>query len=221
MRIRKLRGHNRTHRAIERWRRRALSRDILNEVAERNEVWQRVWVAPWNGFGHNSHYPQPRGETRQRYINAILDVHANWHQRLVAAGYKDFYLAIWLYDRRFTESRIVCATGDWANDFGQNMFADPENPLDIDPTRFGPVGERFAGLVWTHQQDGELIDPAEYSQPRDSYASYELYEEDRVYLQRFLARARNVTPFTSMSGKFYYSYVSDDVWIGEKRSTTC
>src|SRR4051812_39379282 len=98
MRTKEIRGHNRRHKHIEEWRLDNLSIDVSYYLLnKRDRFHTKINVRPWNGISLiNSAIAEPTGKTKQKMLNALLDIYENWKAQLDKLG-KSYYLKIWLF----------------------------------------------------------------------------------------------------------------------------
>ena len=94
MRIKKLRGHNRIWKDIEAWKNENLKLDIESlKSSQRDHT--KIWVSPYCDYNMlNSEYPQPKGKTRQKILNGLIEIYTEWKKQLDAL-HEPYYLKIW------------------------------------------------------------------------------------------------------------------------------
>ena len=120
MRTKKIRRYKRILKEIERWRSEVIELDLEN-VQSTNRDYVKIWVSPYSDLElGNSISPQPSGEARTKILEALLDIYDNWKLALDKLG-EPYYLKIWLYDQRFSNSQVVCAIGPFL-DFYETTF---------------------------------------------------------------------------------------------------
>jgi hypothetical protein len=120
MKLKKIRGHNRKHRDIERWRITNLELG-LDHLKKYNYDYAKILIHPWCDISiTKSEIPVPKGETKQLILSGLIDIYHSWKSTLDEIG-QPYYLKIWLFEPRFSRSQVVCAIGDRI-DYYENMF---------------------------------------------------------------------------------------------------
>ena len=165
MRQNKIRGHNRRHKQIDNWRLVNLSLDLNDYLLnERDRYYAKIRVHPWSGLSlKNSVTPQPTGKTKQKMLNGLLDIFENWKAQLDKLE-QPYYLKIWLFEPRFSQSQVVCAIGDRI-DFYENTFYKPDNNKTIKLDNYGSLKTKLSKLSWDYRLDEDQYDNNEVSEP--------------------------------------------------------
>ena len=159
MRQRKIRGHHRRQRQIERWKNHSLTIDIENLLNYKKD-YVKIWVHPWSGISlKNSQYPQPNGKTKYLMLNALFNIYGNWEKQLDLHG-QNYYLKIWLYEPRFSKSQVVCAVGD-SVDYYNNVFNKSNKKVDLNVNNYKKVKDKIFELKWQLHLDEDYIDNSE------------------------------------------------------------
>src|SRR4051812_38389727 len=126
VRQKKIRGHKRRNKHIDNWRLENLSfnlKDYLLNECER--YYAKIRVHPWSGLSLTSSVtPEPTGKTKQKMLLGLLDIYEYWKNQLDKLG-QSYYLKIWLFEPRFSQSQVVCAIGENV-DFYENTFYKPD-----------------------------------------------------------------------------------------------
>jgi len=111
MHTKKIRGHKRIHRTIERFKHAILDIDIYTYIKKNNRIFITLDIHPWNSLSvTNSIVPQPKGKTKLYMLKALLDIYDYCHSQLQQLS-EPYYCKLWLFERFFSHSQIVCATG--------------------------------------------------------------------------------------------------------------
>ena len=139
MKQKKIRGHKRRMKAIEKWRQDYLSVDLKDYLLnDQQNFFAKIRVRPWSGISiTDSVIPEPKGTTKRKMLSALLDVYENWKQQLDEWG-QPYYLKIWLFEPRFSQSEVVCAVSD-SLDFYANTFFKPERSKSLPIDHYGAL----------------------------------------------------------------------------------
>lgn len=218
MRQKKIRGHNRRHKQIDNWRLENLSLDLTDYLLyERDRYYAKIRVHPWSGLSlTNSITPQPTGKTKQKMLNGLLDIYENWKTQLDKLGQR-YYLKIWLFEPRFSQSQVVCAIGDNA-DFYENTFYKPETGKAIQLDNYGTLKSKLSKLNWDYRLDEDHYDNNEVGEP-EIYASRQEYEDTIKWFDKLLKKPHRTYKFKEPIGETTesYSFKRGDLWLGGQK----
>ena len=215
---RKIRGHHRHWRAIDRWvaENRALDLGSLYDSYRQNA---KLRVTPWGWSARAKHeygIGEPRGETKRRILRGLLAIHASWARTL--EDYREsYYLKIWLFEPHFSESQVVCVLGDrmaaYANAFGAPL-AEQARPLPSYGVLDGPLGR----LSWTHRLEEVYLTDQDPGDP-GRYPNRTRYEEECAYVAKMLRRPHRTVPAFDVEGRpcNRYHIPVGHVWVGTKK----
>src|SRR5688572_16639298 len=137
MRTRKIRGHRRRHKQIDKWVLDNLSIDLRYYLSnERDRHYAKIRIYPWSGISvTRSAIPEPTRKTKEKMLKGLLDIYHNLKTQLDEIG-QPYYLRIWLFDPRFSQSQVVCAIGD-SIDFYKDTFFKPDDKKEIPLKKYG------------------------------------------------------------------------------------
>lgn len=218
MRQKKIRGHNRRHKQIENWRLTNLSLDLTDYLLnQRDRYYAKIYVHPWSGLSlTNSLTPQPTGKTKQKMLNGLLDIYENWKTQLDKLG-KPYYLKIWLFEPRFSQSQVVCAIGNDI-DFYENTFYKPTSDKTIFLDNFGNLKTRLSKLNWEYRLDEDYYDNTEVGEP-EIYASRQDYDYTVKWLEKLLKKPHRTHKYKEPIGDTTEAYLfkRGDIWLGGKK----
>lgn len=110
MKKKKIRGHNRRWKAIEKWisANKPLDLDYLREY---QNDYAKIRVHPWGGISvTSSQIPEPQHLTRQKLLLGLIEIYDSWQQALKTFD-QPYYLKLWLFEPQFSMSQVVCALG--------------------------------------------------------------------------------------------------------------
>jgi hypothetical protein len=218
VRQKKIRGHNRRHKQIDNWRLDNLSLDLTDYLLnERDRYYAKIRVHPWSGFSlTNSVTPQPTGKTKQKILNGLLDIYENWKTQLDKLG-QPYYLKVWLFEPRFSQSQVVCAIGDNVG-FYENTFFKPETEKTIQLDSYGTIKTKLSKLNWDYRFDEDHYDNTEVGEP-EIYASRQDYEDTVKWFDKLLKKPHRTHKFIEPIGEATesYSFKRGDLWLGGQK----
>ncbi|RXR18882.1 hypothetical protein [Flavobacterium stagni] len=218
MRQKKIRGHKRRHKQIDNWRLDNLSLDLTDYLLnERDRYYAKIRVHPWSGISlTNSITPQPKGKTKQKMLNGLLDIYENWKTQLDKLG-KPYYLKVWLFEPRFSQSQVVCAIGDNVG-FYENTFYKPDSDKTIQLDRYGTLKTKLSNLNWDYSLDEDHYDNTLVGEP-EIYVSRQDYEETVKWFDKLLKKPHRTQKFKEPIGETteLYSFKRGDVWLGGQK----
>lgn len=218
MRQKKIRGHNRRHKQIDNWRVDNLSLDLTDYLLnERDRYYAKIRVHPWSGLSlTNSVTPQPTRKTKQKMLNGLLDIYENWKTQLDKLG-QPYYLKVWLFEPRFSQSQVVCAIGDNVG-FYENTFFKPDTEKTIQLDSYGTIKTKLSKLNWDYRLDEDHYDNTEVGEP-ENYASRQDYEDTVKWFDKLLKTPHRTHKFKEPIGeaKESYSFKRGDIWLGGQK----
>ncbi|MEO5910883.1 MAG: hypothetical protein ABIP95_08340 [Pelobium sp.] len=215
MRKKKIRGHNRQHRQIDIWQLENLSFDLKAYLLNEGERYvAKIRVHPWNGLSLiNSDTPQPKGKTKQKMLNGLLDIYENWKNQLEQLG-QPYYLKVWLFEPRFSKSQVVGAIGGNIG-FYENIFYKPETDKILRFTNCEKLKIKLSNLNWEYLLDEDHYDNTEVGEP-EQYASNQDYLDHRKWFDELLKKPHRKEKLKQPIGdaKESYSFKRGDLWLG-------
>lgn len=218
MRQKKIRGHNRLHKQIDNWRLDNLSLDLNDYLLnERDGYYAKIRVHPWSGLSMtNSITPQPTGKTKQKMLNGLLDIYEDWKNQLDKLG-QPYYLNVWLFEPRFSQSQVVCAIGDRIN-FYENNFFKPDTDKTINIENYGSLKTKLSKLNWDYRLDEDQYDNNEIGEP-ESYVSRQDFEETKKWFDILLKKPHRTLKFKEPIGETTEVYLlkRGDLWLGGQK----
>ncbi len=218
MKQRKIRGHRRRWKNIENWRLDNLDLSLNDYLLnERDRYYAKIRVHPWSGLSlTNSEIPQPTGKTKQKILNGLLDIYEDWKKQLDKLG-QPYYLKIWLFEPRFSQSQVVCAIGEDV-EFYENTFSKPEIDKKINLSIYRQLKERLQNFSWEHRLDEDHYDNSEVGNP-ELYATRQDYEETKIWFSKLLKKPHQTYKFKEPIGNATesYSFRRGDIWLGGQK----
>lgn len=215
MRYKKIRGHKRRHKQLEKWRLRNLDiREDLIETYQSDHV--DIVVHPWcDSSLTNSAFPEPKRKTKQLILSGLIDIYDSWKIQLDKLG-KPYYLKIWIFEPRFSKSQVVCAINKKIK-YYKESFIEPEKTKIFNANQYGQLDKRMKNFMWEQWQDGDYYDnnlvgnPEDYATTKDYYDSKEWFESQmkKTHKTEILEKPENGV-------SEYYFFKKGDLWIGEK-----
>lgn len=186
---------------------------LLNQ---RDRYYAKIRVHPWSGISlTNSITPQPKGKTKQKILNALIDIYVDWKSQLDQLG-QPYYLKIWLFEPRFSQSQIVCAIGDNIN-FYDNTFFKPKKTLKLNSEHYGQLKNKLESFIWNYRFDEDHYDNTEVGE-LEMYALKQDYEEAKKWFEKLLKTPHRTHKFREPIGDTTesYSFKFGDIWLGSK-----
>lgn len=218
MRQKKIRGHKRRWKTIENWRLDNLNFDLPDFLLKkRDRNYEKIGVHPWSGLSlTNSIVPEPNGKTKQKILNGLLDIYDDWKNQLDKLR-QPYYLKIWLYEPRFSQSQIVCAIGENI-DFYSNTFFKQEKTEYLNIDNYGVLNSRLENFVWEARLDEDFIDNVAIGEP-ENYASIQDFEESKKWFEKMLLKKHRkfVLENSTVVDFECYGFEKGIVWLGERK----
>jgi hypothetical protein len=215
VRQKKIRGHNRRHKQIDIWRLDNLSLDLTDYLLNQHDrYYAKIRVHPWSGLSlTNSVIPEPTGKTKQKMLNGLLDIYEEWKKQLDKLG-QPYYLKVWLFEPRFSQSQVVCAIGNNVN-FYKSTFYKPDRNKVIQLDNYGSLKTKLSKFNWDYRLDEYHYDNTEVGQP-EIYASRQDYEETKTWFDKLLKKPHRTYKFKEPIDDIIesYSFKRGDIWLG-------
>ncbi|UJP64743.1 hypothetical protein [Mongoliitalea daihaiensis] len=218
MRKKKIRGHKRRWKEIESWRLDNLDLNLTDYLLnERDRYYAKIRVHPWSGLSlTNSMTPEPTRKTKQKILKGLLDIYEAWKSQLDKLG-QPYYLKIWLFEPRFSQSQVVCAIGDNV-DFYENTFFNPEKSKVLNEDNYGELQGRLESFIWEYRLDEDHYDNTEVGEP-EIYASRQDYEDIKIWFAKLLKKPHRTSKFKEPIGDITesFSFKRGDIWLGGQK----
>lgn len=217
MRVRKIRGHNRIHKQIERWKFNSLSYNLtpyLENESHRDYI--KIYISPYCDLSlTNSVILEPKGKTKKLILSSLLEIYSHWEELLEKTG-KPFYLKIWLFEPRFSMSQVVCAIGDDI-DYYKNTFTPSEENIVFKYDRYGKeIQSKMKSVNWTLFLDEDVYYDDEVGE-KEMYLSESDYFESRRRFKKIMKKEHKVKKFEWLGeNKECYIFKKGEVWLGGK-----
>lgn len=163
----------------------------------------------------NSVTSEPTGKTKQKILNGLLDIYEDWKTKLDKLG-QPYYLKVWLFEPRFSQSQIVCAIGDNV-DFYENTFYKPDTNKNI-LDNYGSLKTRISKLNWDYRLDEDDYYNTEVGEP-EIYASRQDWEDKKKWFDKLLKKPHRTYKFKEPIGETTesYSFKRGDIWLGGQK----
>lgn len=215
MKTKKIRGHKRRWNDIDQWveTHKNLNLDYLKEY---QRDYAKIRVHPWSGISlTNSQTPEPKGQTKTKILNGLIEIYDSWKKELDKLD-ESYYLRIWLFEPRFSNSQVVCAIGDYL-DFYENTFFKPDELRTLNPENFGQLNKEIDSFNWEYRLDEDHFDKNEIGTPEE-FISQKEFEENKKWFNRIMKKNHRTTKYSEPIGEATesYSFKKGDVWLGEK-----
>lgn len=218
MRKQKIRGHNRRQKQIEQWRSDNLSLDLIHHLQNNCQgyYYVKLQTYPWDGSTRQTSWiKEPARKTKQKMLNGLLDIYSDWKNQLEQLG-KPYYLKVWLFEPRFSQSQVVCAIGDSIEHY-ETIFFKPDTAKSINPEFYGELKEKLSGFNWDYRHDEDRYDNTDLGEPEE-YRSQQDYEDSVRWFNKLLKEPHRKQFLEEPIGKIteVYAFKRGDLWLGEK-----
>lgn len=204
-RIKKIRGHKRIWKEIENWVNYNKTLD-LDYLKSRKRDYVKVWVSPFKNLSVlNSEFSPPKGKTRQKIIEGILEIFKNWETQLNSLD-KSYYLKIWYFPHDVSKCQVVCAIDDFLNFYDITFYK---------PTIAKPFPDEDLDLQWEYHHQEHHVTIKDIGEPEDYY-SLQDFIDNKKWVEAIMKNPKTrVTEYNDNGEKtIYYSIKDCDVWIG-------
>lgn len=204
MKTKKIRGHKRRWKNIERWI--LYNKDFnLEYLYSRNEDWVKIRIHPWSGLtATNSQIPELKGETKNRVINGLIDIYDEWKMQLDKTN-EPYSLRIVLHNPNLRFSKIYCSvrTGlDWH----EYLYFKPQISKLFPLKNYGKLAERLKEFNWEYRVDENHFTDKKLEKEEDI--------ETKKWMQKMINKHSRV--YISDDNTINYFTQCGDVWIGKK-----
>jgi len=209
VRLQKIRGHKRRHRAIQQWRldNLELRLDLIEKYDYDNID---IVVHPWCDISIiNSAIPEPKGKTKQLMLNGLIDIYHSWKEQLNKIG-QPYYLKIWLYEPRFSKSQVVCAFGERIEHY-EKFFFKPNQTPELKLTTFGNVKDKLKKLSWGYYLDEDHFEN-DYIGERKDYLTHADFEENKRWFIKMMKKPHRTTKVNDTTE--FFSFKKGNLWLG-------
>lgn len=209
MKYRKIRGHARRQKDVDRWGLENLELR-LDLIEKYNCDHIDIVVHPWCDISiTNSAFPQPKRKTKQLILNGLIDIYHSWKKQLDKIG-QPYYLKIWLFEPRFSKSQVVCAIGDRI-DYYENLFFEPESGKQFQSAIYGSLKKKLDGFKWEYCLDEDHIEN-DYVGDSKQYLTVNDFLETKKWFDKTMKKPHRTTKLDSEIE--YYSFKKGDAWLG-------
>jgi len=149
-------------------------------------------------------------------LNGLIDIYDNWKNQLDKLGQK-YYLKIWFFEPRFSQSQVVCAIGD-SLDFYENTFYKPDTDKTLQPGNYGNLKTILSEFYWDYHFDEDPYVNNEFNDP-ESYASRLDNEESQKWFDKLLKKPHRTDKYKEPGGDTteVFFLKRGDIWLGEKK----
>jgi len=215
MKTKKIRGHKRRWKDIDQWISNYKNLDV-DDLKAYSRDYAKIRTHPWSGLAvTNSIIPQPSGETKRRIIQGLIDIYNEWEKRLDQLK-EPYYLKIWLFEPRFTQSQVVCAIGDEIN-YYENLFHKPTDEKQLRPGRYGQLEAQLKDFNWDCRWDEDQFYDTEIGAP-DDYESIKNYEEHKRWVENLLKKPHRTEKLSGpdRDATEAYYFKKGNIWLGQK-----
>ncbi len=212
MKYKKYRGFQNLWKDIASWIEFNKSID-LDYFQSRQRDWVKIWISPFSDLSlTDSIIPQPKGKARKLITQGLIEIYKARKKQLDQLG-KPYYLKIWLYDHRFSNSQVVCAVDEMIN-FYDVTHARPEQTIAIENSGISDIAHKYPEFIWEHRLDEELYNFNELGRP-DDYCSLQDYEEEKRWYIKMGKKTHRKVIDPNFPDIDYRAFKKGNVWLGE------
>ncbi len=185
VRYKKIRGLKRKVTKIQNWIEQYLELNI-EQLSEYKYHYSKVYVQPWDNLTLiDSLIPEPKGKAKKEIINGLEKIYNSWKAELEKTE-KPYYLKIWLYEPRLSNSQVVCAIEDKIERY-ESLFEDAV---------FKQNNSSFTTMLssdfkWQKKIDEEPYWESDLLWPIDQYERIEDSYSDRRLLTKLKKQIKN------------------------------
>ncbi|WP_157601137.1 hypothetical protein [Persicobacter sp. CCB-QB2] len=212
MKTKKVRGHRRRWRAIDHWVEYDRHLD-LGYLRQYQRAYTKIGVRPWNGISiTESEFAEVRKKTRIKMLEGLMEIYDDWKRDLEAMGVP-YYLKIWWYEPRVSQSQVVAAIGESIN-YYESIFYKPKGSEEKRPTGI-LLNEPASDFRWSYHWDEDHWDNGQ--QTEGIYDSEEEYDWERKWLEKIKRKPHRISKIIAPDGEEVelYSFRRGVVWVGE------
>lgn len=213
MRRRKIRGHNRKQREIERWKNVCLNLD-LDRLNMYQYNYAKIMVHPWCDISIiDSGYLEPTKKTKQRILESLLDIYISWKKQLDKIE-KPYYLKVWLYEPRFSRSQVVCAIGDKI-EYYESQFFKPDLEKEYSINSNNSLSKKLQAFKWSNYLDEDQYDHS-FVGDAEQYSSISDYRWTEKWFKKLMQKPHRTINLSEPIDDVteYYAFKKGIVWIG-------
>jgi len=211
----KIRGHKRIWNDIDQWV--DINKNLdLGYFKKYKRDYTKIRVHPWDITSWTkSQTPEPKGQTKTKILYGLIDIYDSWKKELDKLN-ETYYLRIWLFEPRFSNSQVVCAMGEYL-DYYENIFFKPEESRILSPMSFGQLNKEIDEFNWEYRIDEDHFDKNEIG-TTEAFISLKAFEKNKKRFNRIMKKPHMTTKYLDPIGEAmeYYSFKKGDVWLGEK-----
>jgi hypothetical protein len=161
-------------------------------------------------YGYNQN-KLASGELKQKTIEVLLNIFQDWQSELLKQNI-DFYLAIWLYLPRISQSEVVCGIKEEIDYYKNEAFLSGDQKIKFNPLNFGKVSEKLKDLNWDLKIDLDNVCDWEINFPKQNYDKLKEYNSDQ---KRFKRNIENSIKKIEKPNEVMYLFPVGDVWVGQ------
>lgn len=146
-------------------------------------------------------------------LNALLDIYEDWKRQLDKLG-QPYYLKLWLFEPRFSQSQVVCAIGN-SLEYYETTFFKPELDKTLRLENYGSLRTRLEKLNWEYRLDEDHYDNCVVGKPSE-YASFQDFNDRKKWFNRLLKKPHRTYQLKEPIGETteLYSFQRGDIWVG-------
>lgn len=211
MRFKKIRGHSKIQKNIQKWIDSNCTLD-LEALLEFNYQYVQINILPWmNKPLVGSRLLEPNGFTKNMLLDGLGIIYDNWKSQLEKLD-QPYYLKIWLNEPRLTKSEVVCGIKEKIEEFENSFYK-----INLEENKSYLINQLSSDFKWECAIDEDLVFERDVSSP-ENYINIEEYYSDKKLLNKAKKKGfRNKAIENSLGEKdVLYFIPKGKIWIGEK-----
>ena len=211
-RIKKIRGHNKIHKKIQKWVELNKTLNIDNFLANKF-CYTHVSFEPYFNISiNNSNIAEPKSKTRKIIILGLEEIYNNWKTELDKLN-QPYFLKIYLFEPRISKSQVICALGKDKIDYYDFFFREIETK-NINSNFVNVLNPNFK---WKTHSDDDIYSEQELLTPENYYQTIGDYNYCKRLLNKLKKKDYTKKKFENEYGiDFLYYLPKGKIWIGGK-----
>lgn len=212
----KIRGHKKIQRRIEKWIEQNKTIHVGDFLANRFN-YAHVSFEPYFNISINNSNSEPKSKTRNKIVLGLEQIYDSWKIELDKLN-QPYFLKIYLFEPRISKSQVICALGKDNINYYENIF----RAIETKKIRSNLLNILSPDFKWETHSDNNIYSEQELLFP-------EMYNQsvgDSQHCRKFLKKLKK--KYTQIEAESWYGFEDDNktdhfyyvskgiVWIGGK-----